>query len=126
MISQQLDPGVPERLDDMVVRVVAPNGGLMTGAGTNTYVVGTEDLVVIDPGPDDESHMRAILEATGGRSIRWILCTHTHSDHAPGAASLKRMTGAPIGSMTAPRTDHDFGLDPDRILVPDEWVQCGD
>jgi glyoxylase-like metal-dependent hydrolase (beta-lactamase superfamily II) len=126
-MSQQhhLQPGVPQPLDENVIRIVAPNGGVMTGAGTNTYVVGTEELVVIDPGPDDESHMRAILAAGSGRSIRWILCTHTHSDHAPGAALLKRMTGAPIGSMSAPRTDHDFMLDADRILLPDERIQCG-
>src|ERR1700761_9530820 len=102
MSPQQLYPGIPQRLDHMVVRVVAPNGGVMTGAGTNTYLVGTDELVFVDPGPDDESHVQAILQASQQRPIRWILCTHTHFDHAPGAVRLQRESGARIGVMTAP------------------------
>jgi len=65
----------------------------MTGPGTNTYLVGTDDLAVIDPGPDQPDHLDAIAEAGDGR-IRWILVTHTHPDHAPGASGLARRTGA--------------------------------
>src|SRR3569623_1144132 len=61
-------------LDSAVRRVVAPNPGVMTGPGTNTYLVGIDELIVIEPGPDDESHMQAILEAAG-TSVRWILYT---------------------------------------------------
>jgi len=76
-----------------VVRITAANPGIMTGPGTNTYLVGTDELAVIDPGPDQPDHLDAIAEAGGGR-IRWILVTHTHPDHAPGAAGLARRTGA--------------------------------
>jgi glyoxylase-like metal-dependent hydrolase (beta-lactamase superfamily II) len=120
-----LQPGIPQRLDGEVTRIVAPNAGMMTGAGTNTYLVGTRDLVVIDPGPDDESHVQAILSAGAGR-IRWIACTHTHFDHAPAAARLKALTGAKVAAMSAPRTDHDFRLEPDRRLVPDDLLQCAE
>lgn len=121
--SYELLPGVAHRLDDGVTRIVAPNGGVMTGAGTNTYLVGTTELIVIDPGPDDESHIQAILTAAAGR-IRWILCTHTHSDHAPGAARLHALTGAPVGAMVAPRTDHDFQLQVDRVLADGDSIEC--
>jgi glyoxylase-like metal-dependent hydrolase (beta-lactamase superfamily II) len=79
-------------LDD-VVRVRAANPGVLTGAGTNTYLVGRRHLAVIDPGPDDPRHLDAVAAAGSGR-IRWILVTHTHPDHAPGAARLAAWTGA--------------------------------
>src|SRR6202011_3011297 len=118
-----LKPGIPQRLDSEVTRIVAPNGGVLTGVGTNTYLVGSRELAVIDPGPDDESHVQAIVSAGEGR-IRWIACTHTHFDHSPAAARLKALTGAPIAAMHAPRTDHDLRLDPDRSLAPDDLIQC--
>ena len=77
-----------------MVRITAANPGIMTGPGTNTYLVGSDQLAVIDPGPDQPEHLDAIAEAGGGR-IGWILVTHTHPDHAPGAAALARRTGAP-------------------------------
>jgi glyoxylase-like metal-dependent hydrolase (beta-lactamase superfamily II) len=79
----------------MVRRIVAANPGVMTGPGTNTYLVGIDEIAVIDPGPDDESHLDAIV-GCGGDRIRWILLTHHHQDHAPGAAGLARRTGAPV------------------------------
>jgi glyoxylase-like metal-dependent hydrolase (beta-lactamase superfamily II) len=118
-----LQPGIPQRLDSEVTRIVAPNAGMMTGAGTNTYLVGTREVIVVDPGPDDESHVQAISNAGAGR-ITWILCTHTHFDHAPAAARLKALTGAKIAAMSAPLTDHDCRLDPDRRLAPDDLIQC--
>jgi glyoxylase-like metal-dependent hydrolase (beta-lactamase superfamily II) len=124
MEPQSLLPDVPQPLDRYVSRIVAPNGGPMTGAGTNTYLVGTEDLLVIDPGPDSESHMQTILAASAGRPIRWILCTHTHEDHAPGAIRLRELTGVGVAAMTAPITDHDTKLVPDKVLVPDEVIEC--
>ena len=124
MIDQPLRPGVPQQLDAHVTRIAAPNGGPMTGPGTNTYLVGTDELLVIDPGPDDESHMQAILQASAGKNVRRILCTHTHIDHAPGASRLREITGVRIAAMTAPATDHDFNLVPDEILVPDAVIQC--
>jgi glyoxylase-like metal-dependent hydrolase (beta-lactamase superfamily II) len=84
---------VPVQLFEDVVRVTAGNPGVMTGPGTNTYLAGTDQLVVIDPGPDDWHHLDAVATAGGGR-IRWIAVTHTHPDHAPGAARLATWTGA--------------------------------
>ena len=123
--SYELVPGVPHELDAAVTRIIAPNGGVMTGPGTNTYLVGTHELIVIDPGPDDESHMQAILAAADG-SIRWILCTHTHMDHAPGAARLKQLSGATVAAMLAPRTDHDFRLSVDRVLTDGDVISSAD
>jgi glyoxylase-like metal-dependent hydrolase (beta-lactamase superfamily II) len=82
-------------LSSMVVRTTAPNPGVMTGPGTNTYLVGTDELVVIDPGPDDADHRHALVDLGAGR-IRWIVVTHTHPDHAPGAAALAVRTGAQV------------------------------
>ncbi len=124
MTEQHLHPGVPLQLDELVARIVAPNGSIMTGAGTNTYLVGTAELVVIDPGPDVEAHMQAILKGAAGRNIRWILCTHTHVDHAPGAGRLRELTGAQVACMRAPDTDHDFQLQPDKVLAPGDIIEC--
>jgi glyoxylase-like metal-dependent hydrolase (beta-lactamase superfamily II) len=123
--SRELLSGTLHRLDDDVARIVAPNAGMMTGAGTNTYLVGTRELIVIDPGPDDETHVQAIVAAGAGR-IRWILCSHTHFDHSPAAARLKSLTGARIAAMRAPVTDHDFKLDLDRPLTDDDFIQCAE
>ncbi|HTX63557.1 MAG TPA: MBL fold metallo-hydrolase [Acidimicrobiales bacterium] len=70
----------------------------MTGPGTNTYLVGTGDVAVVDPGPDDLHHLQAVLASTSAARdrIRWILVTHTHEDHAPGAARLAAMAGAQL------------------------------
>ena len=97
-----IQPGIPKRLDRYVTRITAPNPGVMTGPGTNTYLVGGEDgeLAVIDPGPAIDAHVAKILEAGAGR-IRWILTTHTHLDHSPAAALLKAATGAQV--WAAPR-----------------------
>jgi glyoxylase-like metal-dependent hydrolase (beta-lactamase superfamily II) len=93
-----LVPGVASALSPMVRRILGPNPGVMTGPGTNTYLVGIDEVAVIDPGVDDAGHLDAIL-GCGGDRIRWILCTHTHPDHAPGSAALKAATGAEILSF---------------------------
>jgi glyoxylase-like metal-dependent hydrolase (beta-lactamase superfamily II) len=84
---------LPRPVAGGVVRITAANPGIMTGPGTNTYLVGTHELAVIDPGPDQPDHLDAVAEA-GGDRIRWILVTHTHPDHAPGASGLAQRTGA--------------------------------
>jgi glyoxylase-like metal-dependent hydrolase (beta-lactamase superfamily II) len=68
---------------------------MMTGPGTNSYVVGTRQLAVVDPGPDDDAHLDALAKLGAGR-IRWIVVTHTHVDHAPGARGLAARTGAEV------------------------------
>jgi glyoxylase-like metal-dependent hydrolase (beta-lactamase superfamily II) len=87
--------GVASALSPMVRRIVADNPGMMTGPGTNTYLVGIDEIAVIDPGPGDDAHLDAIA-GCGGDRIRWILLTHTHEDHSPGAVGLKKRTGAEI------------------------------
>ena len=90
-----LVPEVASALSPLVRRIVCNNPGLMTGPGTNTYLVGVDEIVVVDPGPDDATHLDAIA-GCGGDAIRWIVCTHTHPDHSPGAAGLKARTGAEV------------------------------
>ena len=87
--------GVASALSPMVRRILAPNPGVMTGPGTNTYLVGIDEVVVVDPGPDDDGHLEAIL-GCGGDRIRWIVCTHTHPDHHPLTARLAASTGAEV------------------------------
>src|SRR5271154_584989 len=86
-------PGASVTLAPGVRRVRAPNAGLMTGSGTNTYLLGEREVTVIDPGPDDATHLGNILAAAGPQ-IRWVAVTHTHRDHSPLATELARMTGA--------------------------------
>ena len=99
-----------------VRRLVAPNPSMMTGPGTNTYMFGDEDIAVLDPGPDIEVHL-ANIRARAEGTIRWVLVTHTHPDHSPGAASLASVTGAQLLGAPAPDGEHqDRTFKPDRIL----------
>jgi len=110
--TYDLVAGEPKRLDRWVRRLVAPNPGMMTGPGTNTYIVGEGDLAVIDPGPDVASHIEKIL-AFG--AIKWVICTHTHMDHSPAAAALKRASGAQVLGRPAP-AGQDASFKPDFVL----------
>jgi glyoxylase-like metal-dependent hydrolase (beta-lactamase superfamily II) len=102
-----LTPGVPSALSPLVRRIVAPNPGPMTGPGTNTYLVGIDEVAVIDPGPDDAQHIDAIVGGSMRERVRWILLTHTHPDHSPGAERLVRATGAEVlAHAKAPKKDH--------------------
>ncbi len=91
--------GEPEAMAPGVVRLVAPNPSPFTFRGTNTYLVGTTKLAVIDPGPDHEAHRAAILAAAAGRPITHILVTHAHRDHSDGVAALAAATGAQIAGF---------------------------
>lgn len=91
-----MTPGVASALSPLVRRVVAPNPSAMTGPGTNSYLVGIDEVAVIDPGPDDADHLKAIVGAAMEERVRWVVLTHTHADHAPGAARIRDMTGAEI------------------------------
>jgi glyoxylase-like metal-dependent hydrolase (beta-lactamase superfamily II) len=112
---------VAVRLTPRVWRVTASNAGAMTGPGTNSYVVAAgDDCAVIDPGPADDRHLQALLEAARG-AIRYILVTHTHRDHSPGAAALKSATGALLLGRTTPhRHWQDPTFAPDRELHHDD------
>ena len=103
-------------LSPLVRRVLCQNPNVFTGPGTNTYLIGKgdSDVVVIDPGPDDhEEHLDAVAAAGNGR-IKFILVTHTHVDHSPGAKGLKERTGAAV-----------FGFDERDGFVPDESIGDG-
>src|SRR5215207_11744647 len=109
------------RLGAELQRIVAPNPSALTGPGTNTYVVGTGDShIVIDPGPDDAPHLDRILHAARGRVER-ILCTHSHPDHSPGAAALRKRTGAAVYGRPPPDDGHQ-----DETYAPDESLEDGD
>lgn len=96
-------PGAAETLEPGLRRILAPNPSPMTWRGTNTYVLGTTGLAVIDPGPDSDAHLEAILNAVGqGQKITHIIVTHSHLDHSPLAAPLARATGAPILAFGGP------------------------
>jgi glyoxylase-like metal-dependent hydrolase (beta-lactamase superfamily II) len=105
-----LVPLVDVELSAGIRRILAPNPSPLTGPGTNTYLIGTDDLVVVDPGPDDEDHVDAVA-AAGGAHIRWILVTHTHPDHAPAASGLKEATGAELLGF-----GEGVGFVPDRLI----------
>ena len=114
--------GVVEALSSRVRRIVAPNPGPMTGPGTNTYIVGETDLVVIDPGPAANAHIEAILDCVGDR-LRVIACTHTHPDHSPGAAVLAKATGAAlVGRVSEDDRHQDLTFQPDVPIEDDEQV----
>ncbi len=87
--------GEPTQLTPKVIRVVAPNPSVMTGPGTNSYLIGGDELLVLDPGPDDRGHIEMLAEVGAGRISR-IAITHGHPDHAPGARLLAQLTGAEI------------------------------
>lgn len=124
-----LPTGVAMPLSPLVARVLAPNPSPFTFTGTQTYVVGSSDVAVIDPGPDEADHLTALTAAIAGRPVVAIVCTHTHRDHSPAAQPLRAMTGAPVigcAPLTldddGPRADaaFDAAYRPDRILADGE------
>jgi len=127
-LTQELVPGVTQELAPGVRRLLAPNPGMMTGPGTNTYLVGETEVVVIDPGPLIGAHIESIQELSPG-PIRWILVTHTHPDHSPAAGALAAETGAELIGIPAPEGKvQDKTFSPDRVpadgdlLETDEFV----
>ena len=122
----------PEELEPGVARLLARNPSPFTYFGTQTYLVGEEELVVIDPGPDLPEHVDAIVAALDGRNLAAIACTHTHRDHSPASRALKMATGAPIIGCAplalesiGPRADASFDKQyaPDKILTDGEAIE---
>ncbi len=109
---------VASALSPYIRRIVADNPGAMTGPGTNTYLVGIDEIAVIDPGPDDDTHLDTIA-GCGGDRIRWILLTHTHADHSPGAEALRKRTGAEICAF-----DDRDGVPVDRTLADGDFIEA--
>jgi len=112
-------------------RVIANNPGPFTFHGTGTYILGTGNVAVIDPGPDDEEHIGAILAALDGETISHILVTHTHMDHSPGCRPLQALTGAPTyayGPHGAGKLEQGVQVEEggDMDFAPDHLVKHGD
>ena len=123
--------GVPVQLEPLVARVLAPNPSPFTHTGTQCHLVGTNELAVIDPGPDDPAHLDALLAAIAGRPVTAIVVTHHHRDHSPATRPLQAATGAPIVGAApfalfdaGPRADAAFDRDyhPDRVLAEGDSV----
>ena len=125
-MAQELTPGVAVPLAPGVRRLVAPNPGMMTGPGTNTYLVGNNEVAVIDPGPKIDAHIEAICETAQG-AIRWVLVTHTHPDHSPAAKALAELTGADLLGIPAPEGKvQDRTFQPDRQLADDDLLETAE
>ena len=104
-------------------RLVAPNPSMMTGPGTNTYLIGDAQVAVLDPGPAIPRHIEDIIEKSTG-SIRWILATHSHPDHSPGVALLAARTGAEVLGIPAPAGPHqDATFAPARVLADGDALE---
>jgi glyoxylase-like metal-dependent hydrolase (beta-lactamase superfamily II) len=130
-VMEEGPTGLVERPAPGIRRVLAGNPSPFTYTGTQTYIVGSGAVGVIDPGPDLPEHIDAILAATKGERIAAILCTHTHRDHSPASRPLAAATGAEIVGCAplaldddGPRADAAFDFDyvPDRVLGDGEAV----
>jgi glyoxylase-like metal-dependent hydrolase (beta-lactamase superfamily II) len=131
--AREPPPRALTRLSPMVRRLVAPNASPFTFNGTCTYIVGDGAVAIVDPGPDDDSHLATLLAAVEGEQVETILVTHTHRDHCACAKRLSATTGAWIvgAAPLTPRVNgsadldasHDRGYSPDAILVDGERLQ---
>jgi len=124
--SYEIVPGRAVKLSAHVIRVTAANASVMTGPGTNTYLVGggaRNEWAVIDPGPALPEHIEAVLKAAPGR-IRWILATHTHLDHSPAAVLLQQHTHAEVlGRLPDHPHKQDGSFSPDRVLCDGDRIE---
>src|SRR5947209_18502511 len=136
--SFDLPPGTVEEVVPGVRRLLANNPGPFTFKGTVSYIVGRGQVAIIDPGPLDETHVAALLDAVRGETVTHIFVTHTHRDHSPAVAPVKAATGALVlaeGPHRAARPLHigearrldaggDLAFQPDQKLVDGEVVTC--
>lgn len=109
-----------------VQRLLCPNAGMMTGPGTNSYLIGSRSVALIDPGPALPVHTEAIMQALAGRTLKWIFFTHTHGDHSPGTPALQALTGAQLIGL-APHAHaqyQDRSFMPDRLYAHNERIAC--
>ena len=134
--------GVVQSVSPMVRRIVAKNPSKFTYHGTGTYIIGDpngNELAVIDPGPRDDAHLAALLDAIGNKNVSHILVTHTHPDHSPAATSLSEITSSPtygFGKHPLAAAKKPDGLDEtqqddlegrgDTDFVPDVEIGNGD
>src|SRR5690606_39209138 len=133
-VTEPVPPyGVVQTVHPLVRRLVVRNPGPFTYHGTNTWIVGTGRVAVIDPGPDDPAHRRALLDAIAGETVTHILVTHSHQDHAPGAAPLAAATGGTVLGWGHPQAERTVGITtghppflPDETLADGETVEGGE
>lgn len=123
--------GAVMEISPLIRRITCSNPGPFTFKGTNTFIIGRGNVAVIDPGPDNDAHLAALLAALRGETVEKILITHTHMDHSPLAARLKAATSAttygaisPTNSMVESAIRLDASID--REFVPDVRLHDGD
>jgi glyoxylase-like metal-dependent hydrolase (beta-lactamase superfamily II) len=133
-------PGEAVEITSGLARITAPNSSPFTFTGTNTFLVGSAEIAILDPGPMDQAHLDAIERAVAGRPVSAIILTHTHRDHSDAARSVSEKFGAPIWfggphRLSRPlrpfefnrlKRSGDWGLKPARTLVDGETITAGD
>ena len=104
-------------MNKLITKITAPNGGVFTGQGTNTYLIGQEDITLVDPGPNIKEHIEAILKK-GEEKIKRILVTHTHTDHSPAALPISKELNIPMFGRLIDRESEweDYTFIPDTVL----------
>ena len=134
--SQDVDYGVAQEVAPGIRRIVANNPGPYTFLGTNSYIVGSGDVAVIDPGPADERHLKAIAAAIKHERLAHILVTHSHRDHCDGARALQGLLGGEIAAFGPTGTPRgagapglgdafvDAAFEPDRRLADGDTVRA--
>lgn len=132
--------GTAMAVTDGIVRITAPNASAYTFTGTNSFLLGTDEVAIVDPGPDDDHHFDALLSAINDRPVTAILLTHTHKDHSSLAGRLAAETRAPVWFGGAHRLSRplrpgetnvlegscDWNLHPDRTLLDGDVLQIGE
>jgi glyoxylase-like metal-dependent hydrolase (beta-lactamase superfamily II) len=129
-----LPPGTVEEVRPGVRRLLCDNPSPFTFTGTVSYIVGRGKVAIIDPGPDNEAHAKALLDAVRGETVTHILVTHTHRDHSPNTPRIKHATGATVyaeGPHRASRPRHESEKHnpesgADRDFAPDVRLAHGD
>ena len=110
-----MQPEEVVQISPLIRRITAGNASVFTGPGTNTYLIGKEEITVLDPGPAMDSHIDAITSAKG--KIKQIVVTHTHPDHSPGVKLLQERIDVPAyGMLTETSKGQDRSFNPDKIL----------
>ena len=133
----EFDYGSVADLGNGIRRVIAENPSPFTFHGTGTYILGTGNVAVIDPGPADANHIRAIVDGLPGETISHVLVTHTHMDHSPGCSLLRELTDAPtyaFGPHGAGKAEEgvqveeggDMEFEPDELIRDGQVIEGGD
>lgn len=129
MEASQFKQGIPVEVgigQVSVQRLLCPNASVMTGPGTNTYLLGSNIMALVDPGPALPEHTDAIMNVLNGRTLSHIFTTHSHGDHSPGTAVLKSLTGAEVVGFAPPAQAlyQDTSFRPDRLYCNGEIITC--